>query len=246
MHQSQVSPPSAPKSGRVMGKALSAAVTLWLRSQLDRVEDLQVQIDTSSRLVFAGLIPKVAVSAREAIYQGLYLRQVSLTAKNIQINVRQILKGQPLRLNEPIPVTGELVLQESDLNHSLTSPLLANGLTEFLVTLLKGAAGQSNLANLLKAQPIAWQKINLAPGQLTIKGVCSDFNGQETPVSIRATVRIENGNKLQLNSIQIEVRSLPKIDLDNFELDLGSEVDIQELTLNPGALICRGGILVNP
>ena len=181
-----------------MGKALSAAVTLWLRSQLDRVEDLQVQIDTSSRLVFAGLIPKVAVSAREAIYQGLYLRQVSLTAKNIQINVRQILKGQ------------------------------------------------RNLANLLKAQPIAWQKINLAPGQLTIKGVCSDFNGQETPVSIRATVRIENGNKLQLNSIQIEVRSLPKIDLDNFELDLGSEVDIQELTLNPGALICRGGILVNP
>ena len=229
-----------------MGKALSTAVALWLRSQLDRVEDLQVQIDTSSRLVFAGLIPFVAVSAREAIYQGLYLRQISLTAKDIQINVRQILKGQPLRLNEPIPVTGELLLQESDLNNSLTSPLLANGLTEFLVTLLKGAAGQANIANLLKAQQIIWEQINLAPGQIAINGVCCDFSGQETPVSILAQVRVENGNKLQLNSIQIELRSLLTIDLDSFELDLGSEVDIQELTLKPGELICCGGILVNP
>ncbi|HAX78372.1 MAG TPA: DUF2993 domain-containing protein, partial [Cyanobacteria bacterium UBA11372] len=148
--------------------------------------------------------------------------------------------------NEPIPVTGELLLQESDLNNSLTSPLLANGLTEFLVTLLKGAAGQGNIANLLKAQQIIWEQINLAPGQIAINGVCCDFSGQETPVSILAQVRVENGNKLQLNSIQIELRSLLTIDLDSFELDLGSEVDIQELTLKPGELICCGGILVNP
>ncbi|GET36252.1 hypothetical protein MiSe_10000 [Microseira wollei NIES-4236] len=225
-----------------MGKALSTAVALWLRSQLEGVEDLQVQIDTSSRLVFAGLIPKVAVSAREAIYQGLYLRQISLIAKDIQVNVRQILKGQPLRLNEPIPVTGELLLQESDLNNSLTSPLLANGLTEFLVTLVQGAGGQG----ILKGQQISWRQINLAPCEIIINGVCFDFSGQETPVSIRAKVRVENGHKLQLNSLQIELLSLPPIDLDSFELDLGSEVEIQELTLNPGELICRGGILVNP
>ena len=233
-----------------MGKALSTAVALWLRSQLDRVEDLQVQIDTSSRLVFAGLIHKVAVSAREAIYQGLYLRQVSLMAKNIQVNLSQILKGQPLRLQEPIPVTGELVLQEADLNNSLTSPLLANGLTEVLTILVKKADKLGNeainLANLLKGQQISWQQINLDHSQLRINGICFDVSGQQTPVSLRTNIKLENGHQLQLHSIQIELLLLPRIDLDNFELDLGSEVDIQELTLNPGQLICRGRILVNP
>ena len=98
MHQSQVSQPSPrPKNGAI-GTALSTAVRLWLRSQLEAVEDLQVQIEVRSRQAIAGRIPTVAVAAREAIYQGLYLRQVSLVAKDIQVNLSQILKGQPLRI----------------------------------------------------------------------------------------------------------------------------------------------------
>ena len=250
MHQSQVSQPSPrPKNGAI-GTALSTAVRLWLRSQLEAVEDLQVQIEVRSRQAIAGRIPTVAVAAREAIYQGLYLRQVSLMAKNIQVNLSQILKGQPLRLQEPIPVTGELVLQEADLNNSLTSPLLANGLTEVLTILVKKADKLGNeainLANLLKGQQISWQQINLDHSQLRINGICFDVSGQQTPVSLRTNIKLENGHQLQLHSIQIELLLLPRIDLDNFELDLGSEVDIQELTLNPGQLICRGRILVNP
>lgn len=250
MHQSQLSQPSPrPKNGAI-GTALSTAVRLWLRSQLEAVEDLQVQIEVRSRQAIAGRIPTVTVAAREAIYQGLYLRQISLMAKNIQVNLSQILKGQPLRLQEPIPVTGELVLQEADLNNSLTSPLLTNGLTEVLTILVKKADklgnGTINLANLLKDRQISWQQINLDHSQLIINGICCDLSGQQTPVSLRTNIKLENGHKLQLHRIQIELSLLPMIDLDNFELYLGSEVDIQELTLNPGQLICRGRILVNP
>lgn len=250
MHPTQVSQPQALKSSRVISTVVATAVRLWLLTQLDGVQDLKVQIEVSRSALISGLVPLIAVTARQAIYQGLYLRQISLVAKDIQINLNQILTGQPLRLNQPIPVSGELLLGEADLNNSLKSPMLANALTEFLLTLLKKAEdqknGNMNPANLIKGQQITWKQIKFDTSHLVINGVCFDFDGKQTPVEIRAGLQVEKGHLLQCSRIAIELLLLPKIELDRFLVDLGSEVNIEELTLNPGQLTCRGRILVRP
>lgn len=242
----QASQPSRFKSSRILSKVLSTAIRLWLRSQVEQVEALQVKIEGSDRLLLSGQVPKVSVAAARAVYQGLYLGQISLVAKEIQINLSQVLKGQPLRLLEPVPVEGELHLQQADLNHSLQVPLLANGLTEFWLILLK-AAGLTKPADGFKNQPILWQQIALDTERITINGVCLDAMGNQTPVAIRAGVQIENGRQLRFYRVEIESHEgLPTIDLESLDLDLGSEVDIEELTLSPGQIVCCGRLLVRP
>jgi hypothetical protein len=60
----------------------------------------------------------VSISARHAVYQGLHLTQIQLITEGIRVNLAAILRGQPLRLLEPVPVFVELLLQELDLNTS--------------------------------------------------------------------------------------------------------------------------------
>ncbi|MEQ8962975.1 MAG: hypothetical protein RLP02_34535 [Coleofasciculus sp. C2-GNP5-27] len=53
--------------------------------------------------------------------------------------------------------------------------------------------------------------------------------------------------QLRLHPLQIQINTQQSpITLDHFMIDLGSEVDLEELTLTPGQLICRGCIRVIP
>ena len=72
-------------------------------------------------------------------------------------------------------------------------------------------------------------------------------NSQTTPLEICLSLQLLNGHELRLANIQIKPDQGNILD-DNHEynLDLGSDVDIQELTLIPGKLVCRGRINVNP
>lgn len=233
------------KQSRIISKVLTPAVRLWLRSQVEQVEDLQINIQAGDRLLLTGHIPKVSLSARRAVYQGLYVRQIQLVAEAIRINLGQVLKGKSLRLLEPVPVTGELLVEEVDLNASLKGTLLPNALTEFLMTLLK-AGGFENPAELLKNRQITWQEIAIDSGEIKLSGTVTDSRKQNAcGITIRTGVQLASCHELRFIAPQIEVDlDLNFPSLDTFELDLGSEVDLQELLLSPGQLFCRGGILV--
>ena len=237
--------PTSRKQSHIISKVLSPAVRLWLRSQVEQVEDLQVKIQGGDRAILTGYIPKVSLSARQAVYQGLHLREIQLAAVNIAINLGQVLKGKALRLLEPIPVTGELKLQQADLQESLKSSLLSNALTEFLLLLLK-EGGCPNRAEILQNRQISWNSIAIEPGKIAIEGAMSDHSSQNTyPLLINAAIELASPNQLELIDAQIE--GLPNLNLaslNGLKLDLGSDVDLQELTLTAGQLICRGGILV--
>lgn len=234
------------KQSRIISKVLSPAVRLWLRSQVEQVEDLQVDIQAGDRRLLTGHIPKVSLCAHHAVYQGLHLRSIQLVAEKIRINLGQVLKGKPLRLLEPIPVTGELLLEEADLNASLQGTLLPNALTEFLVTLLK-ASGFHNPTEVLQNRQITWQEIAIDSRQIKLSGTLTDHNRQDlnSSLAIRTGVELSSCHELLFVSPQIEgLPGLKYPPLDSLQLDLGSEVNIQELTLSSGLLICRGSILV--
>ncbi|MEH1808736.1 LmeA family phospholipid-binding protein [Nostoc sp.] len=223
---------------RIITQVLTTAVKLWLRAQVSQISELEVEIKASDRQLFSGRIPSVSVFATHAVYQGLLITQIQLIAENIRVNIGSVLKGKSLQLLETVPVVGDLIVDEKDLNASLSSDLLSTALSDLLIKVLPKDYSQS--------QPIKWQEILLGNNQIILRGL-RVTNSETTPLEICLGLQLLSGHELQLVHIPIK-RDREDILKDNYEynLDLGSDVDIQELTLIPGKLVCRGRINVNP
>lgn len=236
------------RRSRLISKALRPAVQLWLRSQVEQVEALQVEITAGDRQILSGYIEQVTLSAKNAIYQGLVLNQVELTGQNIRVNAGQVVRGKPFRLLEPIRIAGSVLLEAADLNASLNAPLLKAGVTEFLQTLLQsGAAGISsnrdlNLQNLT---------IQLRSQQVVLGATLVSDSGNETPIAIRTGFAIAAPNLLKLVNPQwlphaTAKRGLPLSDLDGYTFNLGNETEIHELAIDPEKVTCHGRLIVLP
>ncbi|MEH2302731.1 LmeA family phospholipid-binding protein [Nostoc sp.] len=223
---------------RIITQVLTTALKLWLRTQVSQISELEVEIKASDRQILSGRIPLVSIFATHAVYQGLLITKIQLIAENIRINIGSIVKGQPLRLLETVPVVGDLIVDEKDLNASLSSNLLSTALSDLLVKV--------SPTHYPEPQPINWQEILLQNNQIILRGI-KVTNSQTTPLEICLGLQLLNGHELRLANIQIKPDQGNILE-DNHEynLDLGSDVDIQELTLIPGKLVCRGRINVNP
>ncbi|MEH2460876.1 LmeA family phospholipid-binding protein [Nostoc sp.] len=223
---------------RIITQGLTTALKLWLRAQVSQISELEVEIKASDRQIFSGRIRSVSIFATHAVYRGLLITQIQLIAENIRINIGSLLKGQPLKLLETVPVVGDLIVDEKDLNASLSSDLLSTALSDLLVKVLPTHYPQS--------QPINWQEIILDNNQIILRGV-RVTNSETTPLEIFLGLQLLSGHELQVAHIKIKPDQGDILE-DNHEynLDLGSDVDIQELTLIPGKLVCRGRINVNP
>lgn len=223
---------------RIITQVLTTAVKLWLRAQVSQISELEVEIKASDRQLLSGRIPSVSIFATHAVYQGLLITQIQLIAENIRINIGSVLKGKPLRLLQTVPVVGDLIVDEKDLNASLSSNLLSTALSDLLVKVLPTYYPQS--------QPINWQEIILDNNQIILRGM-RVTNSETTPLDICLGLQLLSGHELKVAHIQIQPDQGDILE-DNHEynLDLGSDVDIQELTLIPGKLVCRGRINVNP
>ncbi|MEH2383227.1 MAG: DUF2993 domain-containing protein [Nostoc sp.] len=223
---------------RIITQLLTTALKLWLRAQVSQISELEVEIKASDRQILSGRIPSVSIFATHAVYQGLLITQIQLIAENIRINIGSVLKGQPLRLLEIVPVVGDLIVDEKDLNASLSSDLLSTALSDLLVKVLPTYYPQS--------QPINWQEIILDNNQIILRGV-RVANSETTPLEICLGLQLLSGYELQVAHIHIKPDQGDILeDNHQYNLDLGSDVDIQELTLIPGKLVCRGRINVNP
>jgi LmeA-like phospholipid-binding len=189
----------------------------------------------------------VAVVAAGAIYQGLSLGSIDLIADNIRINLPQVMRGQPLRLLEPIGVTAEAKFTEANLQASLASPLLSQALTDLLTQILatRSASATTSRSNQTDRQ-VSWHRIEMLPHQLILHGnLLTD--SQPMPLKIAMGIDIHDGHILDLDPIVITCPiELPGSDITSHQIDLGTEVNITQLLITTGELICQGQIQVNP
>lgn len=253
----------ASRQSRLISSVLSPAVRLWLRSQVESVAELKFQLEGGDRQILSGYVPKVSIAAQQSIYQGLHLSQVALTGENIRVNVGQILRGKPLQLLEVVPVFGNLTLHQSDLSASLQAPLLATAISDLMTTLFQPETRHllpPELAAALGTGAIhlTEPEIQLGNQQLTIGGILANANGDRLseksprlPLLLRTGVMLLDGCKLCLDRPELlptptATQGTPLPHLDHFAIDLGSEVEIQELLLEPERLECRGRINVVP
>jgi len=234
----------------LISKVLAPAVRLWLRSQVKSIEELDFQIEGSDRQILAGYIPKVAIAARQAVYQGLSLSRVDLVGETIRINLRQVLQGKPLKLLEVVPIRGSLLWNEADLNASLKSPLLANALAEFFLTWLKESADllPEDLIHGTK-EPLMLKdaQVVIDHNQVTLK-----LDWRSTPsisTTLQTRLSLVSGNRLKLEQphlLACVAHETSLTQLQDYEVELGSDVELQDLRLELGKLWVQGQINVLP
>lgn len=229
---------------RIISSILSPAVQLWLRSQVQSVDELSIKIEGSDRQILHGTIPKVSLKARGAVYQGLHLTDVNLAATGIRINIGQVIRGKSLRLLEPVPVMGEVQLAESDLNQSLQAPLLLNALSEFLIPQILGWEEEGDGQPSFQLQN---PQIQIETDRLTLKAAIVGTVGRSIPFTLQAGLRLVSPRELSIDDPHIQLsQGFKGGKLESFQIDLGSEVNLERLTLTPGQIVCQGGIRVMP
>jgi len=231
---------------KLISKILSPALRLWLRSQVEQAEQLEIEIEGGDGQLLRGHVPQVLLSSKQAIYQGLQLGRVLLRGENIRVNIGQIIKGKPLQLLEPIQVSGEVQLAETDLQASLSSAILTNAFTDLLIALLE-LKGVENPTDFLASYKICWKTIALETNAFVLTGILLEQNTQAIPLKIRAELTLRNAQTLHLQ--EIEIIGLPALTdnhANNFQVDLGTDVEIESLQLNPGELSCLGRLLIRP
>lgn len=233
----------------LIGKILAPALRLWLRSQVEAVETLDIAIDGKDRQILRGYVPRVQLTSEQAIYQGLQLGRVLLKGENIRINIGQVIKGKPLQLLEPIRVSGEVQISETHLQASLASDLLGNAFTELLVALLD-QQGVADPAGLLAPYRFHWQAIALTQQAFQLKGQVTDADDHTTDLLLQARLQLTDPKTLHLEDIVLTglegVTAIAPQALERLIVDLGDDVDIEALHLSDGELSCLGRLLIRP
>lgn len=238
---------------RLMSRVLPPAIRLWLHAQVEQVEQLQFEIQGRDRQILSGHIPGVAIAAANVIYQGLHLSRLDLAAAGIRINLGQVLRGRPLTLKQPFPVSGTIVLTEAALNRSLESALLKQGLQDFLTRLAEGAtpppamqafvdylhthSGDQMEAGIALQDAALWLTLTAPDGAL-----------EPRSLQIQTGLRIDQRYLMLVDPVLVQAdgKTQPLAGLSEFRLDLGGEVAIERLAIAEQTLTCHGVITVTP
>ena len=250
------------RGSRIIGRVLPSAVRLWLRSQLEDVTQLDIRLEGRDREIIAGRIPKVAINAEGAVYRGLHIGSVSLSAEDICINIGQVMRGKQLKLIKGFPVFGEIALSAEDLTASTDSSLLLEGVTDFW-------RGLSQLPQLAKEIQARYGTLPLSP-DVVLRDLAvalgegylglsfypqSRGEAGDQPIVIGAKLAVVSGRFLQLSSARwlSQLADLGKSDkgvpiqaLEGFEWDLGADAQLSQLILHSDQLRCAGQIQVRP
>lgn len=220
------------RKSHLLTTILTSGLRLWLTSQLETVEKLQLHLISSDQELLQGMIPKVLLKSEFAVYQGLHFEQISLTAEEIYVDLSNLLKGEPLAPLNPIPISGRVQMTQTHLNASLASSLLQSGIQDFLLLLFKVDS----------LETFAWEKITLYPNQFILQG--KTLSSPTKQVLIAAKLNLNSPQHLLISPIKVEGLPLNQ-DLEPIEFDLGSQVHLEEVTLTQEAIFLQGNLMVH-
>jgi LmeA-like phospholipid-binding len=226
----------------MISRVLSPAVRLFLRSRVETIEELELQIQGHDRQILRGYIPGVLLSVREAVYEGLHLGQTRLQGENIRLNIGQVLRGKPLQLLEPIRLNGKAEIDEGKLNRSIESFILANALTDLLILFLENHEVSLAREKVTAERP-QWTEISLQEGFFRLQGML------ESGVAIALAADLHLQDPQTLAIVPRYLDGLPEwsaIAYHPFTVDLGSDVAIEAFTLGDRTLSCQGRFVIQP
>lgn len=111
---------SSTSSGPVL-QLLASGLQRWIRSQCDSVEDLNLSLQGSAFALLKGRLKGVTLQARRVQFQQLPLNRADLQSGELKASLRPGQPNQPVQLEEPFLVSGEVVLSGTELNQALAT-----------------------------------------------------------------------------------------------------------------------------
>ena len=238
------------RSSGLIGKVLAPAVRLWLKSQMEHLEDLKLSIQAGDRQILSGKIPRIEASVVAAVYQGIHIRDLQLTAQEIQVNLGQVMRGKALKLLAEFPIDLKFSLSEDDLNRSLCTPMIQDAVTQFLMGILgSGDASSQNRLTITNLKTKLQDDIIILCGNLPSSS--GDVHGNTTEIAIRTGLQLTHPNKIALrNPVWLPhakaKRGMAIAELNGYEFDLGPGTSMAQVSIELGKISCIGRLTVLP
>ena len=245
---------SSPQGSRLISRALPMAVKFWLQTQLDEIEDLAFEIQATDRQVLSGHIPGIALFAQQAVYQGVRITDINVHASNIKIDIGQVLRGKPLRLQQAFPIEGQVAFDVDALEASSTESILADGLLDFWQTLLAKENVAAEVATHYGSDIAALNDPHLSEYQSKMQTLGTDLvlhlvrNGQ-SEIGLKGWLDVDHGHILRLTTAQWCLSSGAHVRSDalsDFCWNLGEHTNLQSLKVLNDQLTCQCRIMVQP
>lgn len=232
---------------RLEEQALSQAVEMGLSSQLDSVENINVDVRTDLLKMAQGKASSVSVEGRGlAIQKDIRVQEMELHASNIAVNLFDAIFGQ-IKLNHPLDATARVVLTEQDINRALSSDYIRSKFP----TMELNADGQ-----LVTLEPLQLEIHLPSDGKMEFSGqmLLHDvdkvrqvgFAAVVRPRTSSTPILLEGfscnpgqGISLELTIALMEklgeLANLPYFDLQGFDLQ-GMAIRVKEMDVQAGSL----------
>lgn len=246
--------PSSSQGSRLISRVLPMAVKFWLQTQLEDIGALMFEIQATDRQVLSGHIPGIALSAQQAVYQGVRITDVNVHASDIKINIGQVLRGKPLRLKQAFPIEGKVAFDMDALAASSTESILADGLLDFWQTLLAKEDVAAEVVTHYGADMAAFNDSQLPLYQSKMQTLETDLvlylvrDGQ-AELGLRGCLEVDHGHILRLTQAQWCLSSGEHVRSDalsDFCWNLGEQTHLQSLIVQDDQLTCQCRIMVEP
>ncbi|MEB3304311.1 MAG: DUF2993 domain-containing protein [Cyanobacteriota bacterium] len=200
--------PSAANADRPSGPFLALlrkSLELWLRSQCEGVEELELQLEGSISQLLQGSVQGVRLRAKRAVFQSLSLEAVDLASEPIRLKLPGVLRGAPPQLEQPFLVRGSVVFSAEGLSRSLASPAWQGFADDLCRQLLGGGAlGEVGLEDgrlILRARSPQGEELEVLDTrmELTPSGLelCPLKGGQSYPIPLDGAIQLERAEVRQ-------------------------------------------------
>lgn len=133
-----MNPPTPPPShSSPVLQLLANGLQYWLRQQCAVEGHLSLQLHGSAINLLRGRLDGVSLQARRVTYQDLQIELVELRSGALRVQMGNLLRGQPLQLEEAFTIEGQVSFSPDGLSRSFCRPRW-RGLADWLAEQLLG------------------------------------------------------------------------------------------------------------
>jgi hypothetical protein len=224
------------------GQALGKAAEIGIKSQLDEVQEVKVEVDAQAFNLAQGKVDSVVIQGKGMVMEkDLRVEDMELQTGSVSINALSVAFGK-VELTQPTDASAHVILLEQDINRAFNSEYIQSKMQNLEVNL----EGKTVTVDICQ---VSFQLPNSDRVALSATIFLKE-TGDSKPVAFTAKPEIgENGQRVILTQVEYSQGkdlspelteallecSAELLDLRNFELE-GMSLRIQKLDISTGRL----------
>ncbi len=231
-------------SGDLGEEALSNLAEAGIKSQLERLDNIDIDIDADSSDIVTGKVDGVKIDGQGMeMKDGLRMEEMHLQTGVVDLDVMSTVFGD-VKLEQPTNATAQVVLTEEDINRAFNSDFIQKKMQGLSVS-VEGQPAQANV------QAVKFELTDSGKVELT---AWVEVNGERQKTAFAATPQVSSDhNRVVLQDVEyadgaefssdltqaLLQQSSQLLDLRNFELE-GMQLRLEALTVKSDRMTLSG------